>query len=355
MAPHIPSIAATLSSLSAGSILAIVAVLTLVRYNCRRTDGAGAQTLAEYAELGIVGAVLVWMLIRPFALQAYFIPSPSMEPTLFGEDGSGDRILVNKFTYRVGKPGRDNVVVFVPPYIAAAGDQGITNDNGVPVDENGIPVNFIKRLIGLPGDTLEAHAGVIFVDSRPYDHDDIRKECGAAHLLGDDWANLKDLQSEYHVKFLPGGVEINGSPKLVTPTQIATMITGNPASVVKIIPGYTVRNGQRLNEPFTAEDPDYNLKIYNGQPLKNLDPYKYQYKYDGPGEFTLGDQPIAEETYDRDNLSPTGEIPAGQYFMMGDNRNDSKDSTVWGPLDAAGVIGRAQFIFWPLNRAGAIR
>jgi signal peptidase I len=154
----------TLSNLNVGWILAIVAVLTLVRYNMLKNDGDGLQTIAEYVESGIVAVVLVWMIIRPFAVQAYFIPSPSMEPTLFGENGSGDRILVNKFIYRTGKPKHDDVVVFIPP--TNAEEIGSTNDGDVPVDENGMPINFIKRLIGEPGDTLEVHAGVVWVNSQ---------------------------------------------------------------------------------------------------------------------------------------------------------------------------------------------
>lgn len=47
-------------------------------------------------------------------------------------------------------------------------------------------------------------------------------------------------------------------------------------------------------------------------------------------------------------------IPLGYLFVMGDNRNDSNDSHVWGVLPEANVIGRAQFRFWPLNRLGPI-
>ena len=59
-----------------------------------------------------------------------------------------------------------------------------------------------------------------------------------------------------------------------------------------------------------------------------------------------------------DYLSCTGglfcgpmKIPAGQYFLMGDNRGNSQDSRYWGFLPKERVIGKAVFIFWPINRA----
>jgi signal peptidase I len=167
--------------------------------------------------------------------------------------------------------------------------------------------------------------------------------------MGPDSADLLDLQAEHHVKFVTNGVLVDGKTVL-TPEQVGQMFSVTPNPVVKIVPGIVIRNGKVLDEPFIAEDPDYDLKIFNGEPLKDLEPYSEI----GPDQFKLGGQIIDKATYDQDNLSPTGAIPAGHYFMMGDNRNDSADSTEWGPLAEDRVIGRAQFIFWPLNRAGII-
>jgi len=47
---------------------------------------------------------------------------------------------------------------------------------------------------------------------------------------------------------------------------------------------------------------------------------------------------------------PEYKVPAGYYFVMGDNRNDSNDSHAWGPLEKGRIIGKAMLIFWPLNR-----
>lgn len=52
--------------------------------------------------------------------------------------------------------------------------------------------------------------------------------------------------------------------------------------------------------------------------------------------------------------TPPIRIPNGQYFMMGDNRNNSSDSRVWGPLPRANVIGRSFLRIWPLNRVGLL-
>ncbi|MEO1427920.1 MAG: signal peptidase I [Cyanobacteria bacterium J06633_8] len=51
---------------------------------------------------------------------------------------------------------------------------------------------------------------------------------------------------------------------------------------------------------------------------------------------------------------PLVKIPQNQYFMMGDNRNDSNDSRYWGFLPKPNIIGRAIFRFWPLDRIGTI-
>lgn len=111
------------------------------------------STLREYAEAAVI-AVLLALFIRTFVVQAFKIPSGSMEPTLM----IGDHILVNKFIYGVkvpvirktlipvSRPKRNDVIVFI-----------------YPVDKS---KDFIKRVIGLPGERIEIKGRRIFVNGR---------------------------------------------------------------------------------------------------------------------------------------------------------------------------------------------
>lgn len=113
------------------------------------------STLREYAEAAAI-AVLIALFIRAFVVQAFKIPSGSMEPTLL----VGDHILVNKFIYgiktpffrktivQVTKPEREDVIVFI-----------------FPKDET---KDFIKRVIGIPGELIQIIDDKIFVNGMPY-------------------------------------------------------------------------------------------------------------------------------------------------------------------------------------------
>lgn len=112
------------------------------------------STFREYFE-AIIIAVILALFIRTFVVQAFKIPSGSMEPTL----RIGDHLLVNKFIYGVkipflrktlipvGNPEREDVIVFI-----------------YPVDRS---KDFIKRVIGLPGEKVEINGRKIFINGKP--------------------------------------------------------------------------------------------------------------------------------------------------------------------------------------------
>ncbi len=174
------------------------------------TPGGPKSVLREYAEALII-AVLLALVIRTFVVQAFKIPSGSMLPTL----QIGDHILVNKFVYYFTPLKRGDIIVFKFP-------QDETRD-------------FIKRVIGLPGETLE----------------------------------------------------VRGKQVLI--------------------------NGAALAEPYAVHA-------------------------DGP----------IPRAGDRAHLGPLV-IPPGQLFMMGDNRDHSMDSRVWGFLDERKIKGRAFIVYFSIR------
>jgi signal peptidase I len=161
----------------------------------------------------LVVAVLAAILIRSFVVQPFFIPSGSMEPTL----AVGDRVLVNKLSYDFHPVHRGDIVVFSKP----------------PNDTTPGVTDLIKRVIGLPGETISGQNGQVYINGHP---------------LAEPW--------------LPKG---------------------------------------DTTQPFPA-------------------------------------------TF----------IPRGEYFMMGDNRGDSADSRVLGPIPKHLIIGRAFLRVWPLSRIGTL-
>jgi signal peptidase I len=174
----------------------------------------------------IGGAILIVLALKAWVVNPYRIPSSSMEPTLHCarpaqgcEARFSDRVLANRFIYHFRDPKRGEIIVFKTP-----GPNPVCND-GHPGE------TFVKRLIGLPGETVSEKNGYIFI------------------------------------------------------------------------------NGHPLEEPYVQ----------------------------------------AER---RDHMSGTWKVPPGDYFFMGDNRNQSCDSRTWGPVPRKNLIGEVFFVYWPPNRIG---
>ena len=105
---------------------------------------SGFRNAVEWVVI-IVGALLVAFLVKTFLIQAFYIPSGSMLPTL-EED---DRVLVNKLSYDLHAVHRGDIVVFESP-------QG-----------EGEIKDLIKRVIALPGETIEARDGRVLINGQP--------------------------------------------------------------------------------------------------------------------------------------------------------------------------------------------
>jgi len=220
----------------------------------RTADAKPNDTIDFFASLFPVLAVV--LVLRSFVYEPFRIPSSSMMPTLL----IGDFILVNKFTYGIrlpvtdtliianGSPERGDVAVFRfpgrnPPL---AGDPPVGTD-------------YIKRVIGLPGDTI------VVQDNR---------------------------------------VVVNGQPAEYGQEQIFVGI-GAPDAV-------TMTGASRVSE-----------SLRPGQKHHILDRW--------PRQALLGDGAWT--------------VPAGHYFVMGDNRGASDDSRFWGFVPEANLAGRADVIW----------
>ncbi len=161
----------------------------------------------------LVSAGILAIGIRACVAEARYIPSESMLPTL----AVNDRLIVEKISYHFHKPERGDVVVFSPTKA---------------LKEQNYNQAFIKRVIGLPGDTVEVKNHEVYV------------------------------------------------------------------------------NNKQLTEKYILDAPNYTF---------------------GPVK-----------------------VPPGQYFVFGDNRNNSYDSHYWGFVPRENIIGKASVRFWPPKRAGSL-
>jgi signal peptidase I len=160
--------------------------------------------LGELPGLVLMALVLA-VLIKTFLVQAFFIPSPSMVPTL----QKGDRVLVTKIPYYVGDPKRGDVIVFEEPDprkraeeergVVSGAVHWLTQTLGVAKPDN---EDYIKRVIGLPGDEVEGKRGLVFVNGveieEPYltertsDFDPVTVPDDMLFVMGDNRGNSLD-------------------------------------------------------------------------------------------------------------------------------------------------------------------
>lgn len=266
-----------ISGVSLATILILLIVLTAVRVVFLASRAVVLRFIADLLESAILAVGLVFLVLRPFVVQSFYIPSGSMRPTL----REGDHLLVDKWVYRFHPPQRGDIIVFrAPPQ--AAPDQK----------------EFIKRVIGLPGDTISVQAGFLTLGRIVYTRNEILATLGANLSVDemDDPARSPSLRLTRDAIFIDN--------RRVPPEAFARA-AGRPGLPVQITPGRVLRNGDMLMEGYVAEDAQYDM--------------------------------------------PPRCVPDGELFVMGDNRNQSLDSHVWGFLDKKRVIGRADVIYWPTS------
>lgn len=179
-------------------------------------DKAKKTGLAFLRELPILLLIALGLalLIKTFLVQAFYIPSESMEPSL----GVGDRVLVNKVVYHVHPPRRGDVIVFEEPHPGNEPDrnvfeafwQWLTQGLGVSASPER---DFIKRVVAVPGETIEVKQGRVFINGRrvaePYlsatvdrrDYPPTKVPPENLFVMGDNRTNSND--SRFGLGFVP--------------------------------------------------------------------------------------------------------------------------------------------------------
>ena len=161
--------------------------------------------VVEYLVILLVSFALVFGFVRPFVMEAFWIPSGSMIPTL----QINDRVLVNKFIYRFTEPERRDIIVFQS---VESADQ-----------------DLIKRVVGLPGDEIAVRNGKLFVNGEPQKEPYTNKKLpdvsffaqrtvpkGHVFVMGDNRSNSQDsrvfgplpkknIEGEAFLRFWPPG------------------------------------------------------------------------------------------------------------------------------------------------------
>ncbi|MDX6381691.1 MAG: signal peptidase [Rubrobacteraceae bacterium] len=146
----------------------------------RRLPGKGGGFL-EFLIILLLAFALVFGVVRPFVLEAFYIPSGSMVPTL----KVGERVFVNKFIYRFSEPKRGDIIVFR--------------------SVDGADEDLIKRVVGLPGDEVAVQNGVLILNGEPQEEPYVNQRFpddsfygptkvpeGKVFVMGDNRSNSAD-------------------------------------------------------------------------------------------------------------------------------------------------------------------
>ena len=262
------------------------------------------SVIQEYAEALIV-AVILATIIRTFIVQAFKIPTGSMQPTLHGANyyGQGDRILVNKFIYGAKSPTGIMFTDIKLPYFQLPemrepkrGDVVVFTTSGISLlDEDEQKKDFIKRLIGVPGDKIEILG---LKTEKLYTHCEY---CGEVKRIVNPVRFYKDDGKAY----------ISGEC-----SRCRHRLESGPIGP---------REGVILVNDKVVDEPEIFKKIV----YLNEGPYGQRYK--------------------------AIIVPEKSYFVLGDNSPSSKDSRFWGYVPEKNLRGSAFFIYWPPQRISVIK
>jgi signal peptidase I len=164
-----------------------------------RTEERGTEWRFLETVITIVEALLIAVAIRSFLFQPFNIPSASMEPTLL----VGDYLFVSKFSYGYSRYS----FPFSPPLFSGRIWAREPDRGDIIVFRHG-PDDFIKRLIGLPGDRIQVKGGVVFINDKPVERRKVADFVGR-DPCGFSFPDAPPVRVEQWRETLPNGVSFN--------------------------------------------------------------------------------------------------------------------------------------------------
>ncbi|CAN5144295.1 signal peptidase I [soil metagenome] len=190
------------------------------------------MVVREFVQLVVI-ALLLAFVIKSIALQAFFIPSGSMLEAL----QIGDRVLVEKVTFRFREPERGEIIVFRRPGLEEEGfsvsETWRSFLEGIGLSQPDEDRDLIKRIIALPGETVEMRGGVVHVNGLPLDEPYTSLETrdfppitipdGEYYVLGDNRNN--SLDSRFGLGTIPIDNVIGRAFAIIWPLSQATLDT----------------------------------------------------------------------------------------------------------------------------------
>lgn len=305
-------------------------------------------------------AIIAAIIIRTFFFEAYRIPTPSMEDTLL----TGDFLVVSKINYGPRTPmvlGIPFTTVYLPgitlPWTRLPGFEDIERNDIVvfnyPIDIAPIAAKttYIKRLTGMPSDTLEIRDKVLFVNGQDAEdfpgiqknyivtvQDRVRLSPAKVAAAGGVMIRAEG-QNSYRVNMSKGEAEtIKGWSEVVSVEPFVLPADFNEYSRVDFSFSSGFMNHDHLPPtvvPFKGQE--VTLSRENWHIYENIIT-----RYENNSAQWQGDSLLVI------NGEPTNTYTIQQdyYFMMGDNRDNSEDSRFWGFVPRDHIVGKAGMIYF---------